>query len=375
MSSELGIAVFYGAQVFLLLSPGIVVLSAPLLNAMGRRWHPYLFRYAEFMSLVALPLVFLAVGDNGALNDCCNDTAFFSPEHRMSVYVLISLCVIAYYFSSLRESVLPPIPEVLVNVLLVLGVVVNGVVVIHHKDEDLGRALALFHVPIILLFLMVLVRNHRLFLAQSHTLEPASILEHQCWQLLHAYPWTKYPLLLALCVPVLALIACALLLFGQRPDSFLRAFTDTYRHGLSQLDHECAGVVCGGHYLCTVAARGHASVVRPQRLGVRAGNTIICNRQLLVANAFEELVQQRAPSLHGMIRKYYDSVGEQVERHYHLLDRKWVSDVVHVAMKPLEWIFLLVLYTFDRHPERRIAAQYLSVNDRRCIAELVSEQS
>ena len=174
---------------------------------------------------------------------------------------------------------------------------------------------------------------------------------------------------------MLALIACALLLFGQRPDSFLRAFTDTYRHGLSQLDHECAGVVCGGHYLCTVAARGHASVVRPQRLGVRAGNTIICNRQLLVANAFEELVQQRAPSLHGMIRKYYDSVGEQVERHYHLLDRKWVSDVVHVAMKPLEWIFLLVLYTFDRHPERRIAAQYLSVNDRRCIAELVSEQS
>ena len=47
---------------------------------------------------------------------------------------------------------------------------------------------------------------------------------------------------------------------------------------------------------------------------------------------------------------------------------------VHVAMKPLEWFFVLVLYTFDRHPERRIAVQYLSVNERRCIADQLSER-
>lgn len=373
MSSEVEIVVFYGAQVFLLLSPGIVVLSAPLLNVLGRRWHPYVLRYAEFMSLVALPLVFLAMGDNGAYNDCCNDTAFFSPEHRMSVYALFSLCVMAYYFCSFRKSMLPPIPEVLVNVLLVLGVVVNGVVVTHHQDEDLGRLLALFHLPILLLFLLVLVRNHRLFLAEARTPEAATLLEHRCWQLLHASPWTKFPLLLVLCVPVLALLAGVLLLFGQRPDSFIRAFTDTYRHGLSQLDHECAGVECGGHYLCTVGARGHSALVRPQRLGVRGGAIIICNRQLLVANAFEELVQQRWPRLHRVIRAQYDRVGDRVERHYHLLDRKWISDLIHLLMKPLEWCFLVALYTFDRKPERRIAVQYLSAHDRRRIIELIAQ--
>ncbi|MCC6290269.1 MAG: hypothetical protein IT249_20515 [Chitinophagaceae bacterium] len=38
-------------------------------------------------------------------------------------------------------------------------------------------------------------------------------------------------------------------------------------------------------------------------------------------------------------------------------------------MKPLEWIFLLVLYTFDKSPENRIAKQYLSVEDRNNIEQ------
>ena len=29
-------------------------------------------------------------------------------------------------------------------------------------------------------------------------------------------------------------------------------------------------------------------------------------------------------------------------------------------MKPLEWIFLIVLYMTDPHPENRIATQYIS---------------
>lgn len=335
-----------------------------LLFLFGKGLPRWLFRIIEALSVLVLPLMFLALFDKDLKNDCCNDSAFFSPPHRNVMYGLILTCLVTYVIASVRKRILPPLPEVVLNMVLLVGLILNGVMIVHQEE-----GFQAFHVAIILLFLMMLVRNHRLFLAQAETHRGRNMLEHRCWQLLHASPWAKYPLLLILCVPLLALVSSLLLLFGQKPDSFIRAFTDTYRHGLSQLDHECAGVVCDGHYLCTVAARGHTSVVHPERLGVRGGKTIICNRQLLVANAFEELVQQRFPSLHAVIRRNYDRVGEQVEHHYHLLDRKWVSDLVHIAMKPLEWFFVLVLYSFDRHPERRIAVQYLSVNDRRCIAD------
>lgn len=358
---------------FVVLLPALLVVVEFILFLQGRGLNRIVFRIAELVSVVLLPVFFISDFDSRWTNDCCYTTAFFSPEHRVSMYVLIALCLAAYLFSTFRKRSLPPLPEVLVNVLLLLGVVVNVVMGIHQRDDDLDRILAVFHVPIIVLFLMVLVRNHRLFLAQAEAQRGRTMLEHRCWQLLLAAPWTKFPLLLVLCVPVLVLLAAALLLLGQKPDSFIRAFTDTYRHGLSQLDHECAGVVCGGHYLCTVAARGHAAVVRPERLGERGGATIICNRQLLVANAFEELVQQRWPRLHRSIRRHYDRVGDRVERHYHLLDHKWVSDLIHLAMKPLEWTFLLVLYSCDQHPERRIALQYLSADDRRRIAERMEQ--
>jgi hypothetical protein len=369
MSGDGNIVFFYGFQILLFLSPGLIVLAEVLAMVRGSHIPRWLFRFAEVMSIIVLPGFFLGIGDFDLKNDCCGSSAFFSPTHRLSMYVLIGACVLAYSYSTFRRNLLPPLPEVLINCALLAGILLNGVMVFHHEDEEMGGVGIIFHIPIILLYLMVLVRNHRLFLAQAESQRGRNMVEHRCWQLLHASPWAKYPLLLVLCVPVLAVLAGLLMLFGQKPDSFIRAFTDTYRHGLSQLDHECAGVVCGGHYLCTVAARGHAAVVHPQRLGVRGGRTIICNRQLLVANAFEELVQQRFPSLHTVIRRNYDRVGEQVERHYHLLDRKWVSDLVHIAMKPLEWFFVLVLYTFDRHPERRIALQYLSVHERRCIAD------
>jgi hypothetical protein len=335
-----------------------------LLFLFGKGLPRWIFRIVEAFSMLVLPLLFLSMFDQGLKNDCCNESAVFSPEHRNLIYGLILTCLVAYTIASVRTRILPPLPEVVLNMVLLIGIAFNGVMIAHQDEGFIA-----FHAAIILLLLMVLVRNHRLFLAQAEAHRGRNMLEYRCWQLLHASPWAKYPLLLVLCVPVLAVLAGLLMLFGQKPDSFIRAFTDTYRHGLSQLDHECAGVVCGGHYLCTVAARGHAAVVHPQRLGVRGGRTIICNRQLLVANAFEELVQQRFTRLHAVIRRTYDSVGAQVERHYHLLDRKWVSDLVHLAMKPLEWFFVLVLYTFDRHPERRIALQYLSVHERRCIAD------
>ena len=157
-----------------------------------------------------------------------------------------------------------------------------------------------------------------------------------------------------LAVPLLFVIIIILLLFGQKPDSVITAFTDTAEWTLSQrippprLDPE-------GHYLCTVAACGDKKIVKPLRAGKRNGRLIIVNRQLLVANAFEELIAEKTPRFHKFIRRVYDTYGLPISRY---ITTKRRSNMVYFLMKPLEWLFLMLLYTFDKKPENRIARQY-----------------
>ena len=111
-----------------------------------------------------------------------------------------------------------------------------------------------------------------------------------------------------------------------------------------------------GHYLCTVAAGGHKKVVKPLRFGSRRGATIIVNRQLCIANAFEEVIQIKFPSFHRMVRHIYDTYGYPLSK---LIINPLRADVVYIIMKPLEWIFLLFLYLVDVRPEQRIRNQYV----------------
>ena len=172
--------------------------------------------------------------------------------------------------------------------------------------------------------------------------------------------WLRYPVMLLLAAPALALVAAALTLFGQRPTSLALAFTQTYYHRFSELDHLCANASCGGHYLCSVAAAGTPALVRPLRYGRRGGHLIVCNRQLLVANAFEELIERRFPRAHARIRRHYDAIGRLVRRYVTTFERPWVANVTYVLMKPAEWAFTMVLYAADARPEERIARQYAS---------------
>lgn len=156
-------------------------------------------------------------------------------------------------------------------------------------------------------------------------------------------------------IPLLIVVIIILLLFGQQPDSVIKKFTETAEWTLSQkippprLDYQ-------GHYLCTVAACGDEKVVKPLRAGKRNNELIIVNRQLLVANAFEDLIAERTPRLHKLIRKTYDRIGLPISKY---ITTKRRSNTVYFIMKPLEWLFLLVLYTFDINPENRIHRQYL----------------
>ena len=96
-------------------------------------------------------------------------------------------------------------------------------------------------------------------------------------------------------------------------------------------------------------------MVKPLRLGTRRNETIVVNRQLCIANAFEELIQEKMPRFHRQIRNMYDTYGYPLSKK---ITTPLKADFVYIVMKPLEWVFLLFLYAFDLRPEQRIARQY-----------------
>ena len=162
--------------------------------------------------------------------------------------------------------------------------------------------------------------------------------------------------ILILFLPFLLLILCVLMIFGQYPDSMIKVFTDTTTWTLSQkshppfLDHQ-------GHYLCTVAACGSPTIVKPQRIGFRHGHPIIVNRQLSVANAFENLIETKFPKTHSFIRKNYDRYGYPLSKK---ITSRFGANLTYIAMKPLEWFFLVFIYSFSMKPEELISKQYIN---------------
>lgn len=314
----------------------------------------------EVAGMIALPLLYLLLFDEST-NDCCGDSATFSPEHKLTIYVLISVSIITYFYSSYKRNSSTPVIEVLTNSILLLGLVLNIFIAIH-----IGGILWLWgNIPVGLLFMFRLIGNHKIFIESNkvNQYEPENYFEKIAWKILNLNPFIKIPFLLVLCLPVLTIISSLLILFGQKADSIVRAFTDTYKHGFSQLNYMCYNVECGEHFLCSVAANGHKKVVSPIRYGERNGSKIICNRQLLISNAFEELIQQNLPKTHRIIRSKYNKIGKLIHKHYHIFNNKFVSDIIYIIMKPLEMFFLVILYTFDRKPENRIAKQYLNKKD------------
>ena len=153
---------------------------------------------------------------------------------------------------------------------------------------------------------------------------------------------------------IVAIMEIIAVLIGQGLDAPIKAFTDTADWTFSQQippppkEYE-------GHYLCTVAAGGHRKVVKPIRFGRRRGAVIVVNRQLCIANAFEESIAEKFPRFHKWIRHIYDTYGYPLSN---IITTKARADVTYILMKPLEWIFLIYLYLTDSRPEIRINRQY-----------------
>lgn len=163
--------------------------------------------------------------------------------------------------------------------------------------------------------------------------------------------WTA----LVLLIPLLTVVILILCLFGQQPDSVILAFTRTSDWLLSG-EAAPPPVAYDTHYLCTVSLRGHKKLVRPLRYGIRRGEKIVVNRQLCIANAFEQLIEEKTPRFHRAVRNFYDTCGYPISR---FIQKPLSADIVYLLMKPLEWTFVLILYLFDERPENRIQSQYL----------------
>lgn len=351
----------------LLLALPIVALFAgtyaPATGASG--WRDVVRRSLRVYLLAVAPLLFLLMFDTADELDCCNSAAFFSPSHRKSVYAIVALTWLAYAASARRKQSAPPLLELLINITLVGGILLTIAVFVHatsfgHESatQEVNWLIAtLGCAPIIVLLYLRLWENTSRNARAPVALE-AKGWAKVAWRIVRAPLAAQVPLLMVLLAPFLALLSALLLLFGQQPDSLVRAFTDTHHYGLSALRQQCLDVQCRGHYLCTIAVMGHPKRVKPLGYGHRGGRAILCNRQLLVANAFEQLLQEKLPRFHARVRRSYDKVGGLLQRHYRHFANPWVCDVVYWSMKPLELAFVVILYLCVREPERHISRQY-----------------
>lgn len=160
---------------------------------------------------------------------------------------------------------------------------------------------------------------------------------------------------LLLSLPYTVFLASYLILFGQKPDQLIQIWTETINWALSEKISP-PNVAYDEHYLCTVGAAGHRKLVRPIRMGERHGHQVVVNRQLQIANAFEQILEERFPRFHRTIRYLYDRYGYPISRHIH---QPWQADLIYLLMKLAEWLFLIIIYLHDQQPENRIALQYL----------------
>ncbi|PUV21194.1 DUF6688 domain-containing protein [Sphingobacterium athyrii] len=288
----------------------------------------------------------------------------FGGKHALSLFIYFVAFNVAVIAVWIKGRQIPPIPLVLALIILMLGSIISIFVltqVSYHDTSTLSSYVGnegtfyfiftpLFCFCFGIGFIWKIIqeekataihRNYRNPILNKINRQLSSKMDYPVWALI-------------LLVPFFVVMTAILILFGQDSDSMAKVFTETTTWAFSQkmhppiLDHR-------GHYLCTVAAKGDPAIVKPLRLGNRHGNTIIVNRQLLVANAFEEILSDLSPKLHRYVRYFYDRYGYNISTR---INSVGASNLTYRVMKPLEYTFLFFLYLFYVEPEKKIAKQY-----------------
>jgi hypothetical protein len=320
---------------------------------------------AEILLTTVAPIAGLLIAWTSSGYDVYDDSGIYTPiahKHALTIASFYGFSILCYWVSKLYKEKYSPILYVLVQVGLLQGLLLAVVFMI-----QFGPLLFAGLIPILItfpltaplfaffLFLAEIRRSHKQF--RECQLKETKVYKNQLLQWFYTNLKSQNGQLIPflLTFPFLMLQQLILTLFGQKPNSMIQAFTETCDWVLSA--HPIPPMPPqSGHYLCTVASKGHSGLVNPQRKGMRGGRVIEVNRQLLVANAFENWLEIKHPKLHCIIRSNYDKVGIPV---YIWVENKWLADLCYILMKPAEWIFLVWLYLVDSEPEKRIQSQYL----------------
>ena len=323
----------------------------------------------EFTTMIigsCFMFIYLASGLPNITYKDWNESIFYfqihtpiATEMMLTIAIFILVAILGYLvlrFSKINK--LPPLVLVLAMSALYIGIIVDVLWICQvFKINTLNLILVLFPLNVIVIFIKVIkdiVIKWNLEYKDKERVLKNNKLINLCNKILNNalnWPW----LALIFMVPLLGILIGILALFGQAPDSVIKAFTETAEWNLST-KIPAQSLEYDGHYLCTVAAGGHKEIVKPIRLGRRGGKYIVVNRQLCIANAFEQIIEEKTPKFHYLVRSFYDKYGYPVAKH---INSKYIADFVYFLMKPLEWIFLIVIYLFDNKPENRIAIQYL----------------
>ncbi len=318
---------------------------------------PWPIYILELVVLLVYPIFFLMAFDTAVDPSCCtSDEIFFGVEHRPTAYAFLVIFVLAYIVSRfMSKRILPPLIEVIVSGLLVLGLVYSILVAIHINDAPIILVNG-FSVPI-----LFGIRIHANWLRikeniDQRNLKTESVFFRQFHHILNYDFWNQFPIVTIMAAPVLLLMILILMLFGQKADSIILAFSETYDYGFSTL--EC--IPCEECYICTVGSKGHSSLVRPFRYGIRDGHAFPVNRQLLTFNAFEALLEKRVPGIHRILRRCYNAIGRKAKKFHSAWNSRLLADGFYVLMIPLQWIFTIVVYSAYVKPENKIGMQYMT---------------
>ena len=314
---------FYYILGFGFLIVPLVVTGANIGYLFGaKRKNEKLFNILTFTLGPVLTALLYYVSDfkdyNIALRIGGMEVALHSPIASWSMPTVIAIVVIgigSYWLLKNRKLELPP----LVIVCTIAGTVMCSIYMVMFMIQIFSHNLyeyVILGLPYLLLFpfnyiicaVTAIIDIMKIYKEKNiQAKEYDNPVLNFCSKLL--YNIDNWPIIgIIFSIPLTAILICILVLFGQRPDEAIRAFLETSDWNLSQMVSP-PSVTYDAHYLCTVSLRGHRKLVKPTRMGIRRGEKIVVNRQLCIANAFEDLIQEKTPKFHKFVRYIYDKYG------------------------------------------------------------------
>lgn len=289
-----------------------------------------------------------------------------SYEHSLGLISLHILSLISLAIIYLKEYKLPPIQISVFIIIICIGIIVNTQFLCQISSHDTSRIhlwdrgdnatlyLAIYPLIIILNSIGLLIKMIKSkSKANLNKKYKNRFLNWLNTKLINSQNLALVSILLT--IPILIIIIIILTLFGQNIESITKVYTETATWKLSEHIHPPTVDDRHGHYLCTVAAQGNPRIVKPIGIGNRHGNIIVINRQLQIANAFEFLIEELNPQVHKIIRKNYDIYGLNLAKR---INNEVLSNLTYILMKPIEWFFLIILYSWYINPEKIINIQY-----------------